>query len=59
PNTDQLEEKGVYTETDPYWGWVIGASTYLMDFNKPADSILKLTIIVIAIAVIVGIFVIC
>ncbi|MEK3726310.1 methyl-accepting chemotaxis protein [Lysinibacillus sp. FSL W8-0953] len=58
PNTDQLEEKGVYTETDPYWGWVIGASTYLMDFNKPAESILKLTIIVIAIAVIVGIFVI-
>ncbi|WP_338653560.1 methyl-accepting chemotaxis protein [Lysinibacillus sp. Y5S-8] len=58
PNTDRLEEKGVYTETDPYWGWVIGASTYLMDFNKPAESILKLTIIVIAIAVIVGIFVI-
>lgn len=58
PNSNQLEEKGVYTETDPYWGWVIGASTYLIDFNKPAESILKLTILVIAIAVIVGIFVI-
>ena len=58
PNSDQLEKKGVYAETDPYWGWVIGASTYLVDFNKPAESILKSTLIVIGIAIIVGIFVI-
>ena len=58
PNSDQLEEKGVYAETDPYWGWVIGASTYLADFNKPAESILKLTVIVIGVAIIIGIFVI-
>ncbi|WP_369380217.1 methyl-accepting chemotaxis protein [Lysinibacillus fusiformis] len=58
PNSDQLEEKGVYAETDPYWGWVIGASTYLADFNKPAESILKLTIVVIGVAIIIGIFVI-
>lgn len=58
PNSDQLEDKGVYTETDPYWGWVIGASTYLADFNKPAESILKLTMIVIGVAIIIGILVI-
>ncbi|WP_155592927.1 methyl-accepting chemotaxis protein [Lysinibacillus cavernae] len=58
PNSNQLADKGVYAETDPYWGWVIGASTYLNDFNKPAEDILKLTIIVIGIAIIVGIFVI-
>ncbi len=58
PNSDQLEEKGVYAETDPYWGWVIGASTYLADFNKPAESILKLTLVVIGVAIIIGIFVI-
>ncbi|PCD84231.1 chemotaxis protein [Lysinibacillus fusiformis] len=58
PNSDQLEEKGVYAETDPYWGWVIGASTYLADFNKPAESILKLTLVVIGVAIIIGLFVI-
>lgn len=58
PNSDQLEEKEVYAETDPYWGWVIGASTYLADFNKPAESILKLTLVVIGVAIIIGIFVI-
>lgn len=58
PNSDQLENKGVYAETDPYWGWVIGASTYLADFNKPAESILKLTMIVIGVAIIIGILVI-
>lgn len=58
PNSDQLEDKGVYAETDPYWGWVIGASTYLADFNKPAESILKLTMIVIGVAIIIGILVI-
>ncbi len=58
PNSDQLEEKGVYAETDPYWGWVIGASTYLADFNKPAESILKLTLVVIGVAIMIGLFVI-
>ncbi|MEF7496993.1 methyl-accepting chemotaxis protein [Lysinibacillus sphaericus] len=58
PNSDQLENKGVYAETDPYWGWVIGASTYLADFNKPAASILKLTMIVIGVAIIIGVLVI-
>ncbi|PIJ97190.1 methyl-accepting chemotaxis protein [Lysinibacillus sphaericus] len=58
PNSDQLENKGVYAETDPYWGWVIGASTYLADFNKPAESILKLTMIVIGVAIIIGVLVI-
>lgn len=58
PNSDQLEDKGVYAETDPYWGWVIGASTYLADFNKPAESILKLTMIVIGVAIIIGVLVI-
>ena len=58
PNSGQLEDKGVYAETDPYWGWVIGASTYLMDFNKPAQSILKITLIVIGLAIMVGILII-
>lgn len=58
PNSGQLEDKGVYAETDPNWGWVIGASTYLMDFNKPAQSILKLTLLVIGLAIIVGILII-
>ena len=58
PNSETLEQKGIYAETEPNWGWTISASTYLIEFNKPADSILKLTLVVISIAIVVGIFVI-
>ncbi|MGE7093309.1 methyl-accepting chemotaxis protein [Lysinibacillus sp. NPDC048646] len=58
PNTDTIEEKSVYAKTDPYWGWTIGASTYTVEFEKPADKILNLTLIVIGIAFVLGILVI-
>ena len=39
-NENQIEEKVAYSKVDSNWGWIIGASTYMMDFNKPANNIL-------------------
>src|SRR5690625_579838 len=59
PNTEnQIEPKVTYAKTDPHWDWVVNASTYMMDFNKPANAILNLIFIVIASTLLVGIAII-
>ena len=59
PNTDnQIEEKVVYSKADPHWGWVVSGSTYLLDFNQPANDILTVNIIVIAVALVIGLAII-
>lgn len=55
---DQLAEKVTYAKTDPNWGWVIIAGTYMMDFNQPANEIRTLNIIVTGISLLVGILLI-
>ncbi|MFJ7970205.1 methyl-accepting chemotaxis protein [Psychrobacillus sp. NPDC096389] len=57
-NENLIETKVSYSETDPYWGWVINSSTYLMDFNSSATEILKIIFVVIAITLGVGILII-
>lgn len=39
-NENQIERKVTYSKTDPHWGWVVNASTYMLDFNKPAKEIM-------------------
>lgn len=53
-NEKQIAQKTTYSEVDPNWGWVISAGTYSTDFNKPANSILYVLIITLAITLIVG-----
>lgn len=53
-NKNQIETKVTYSKTDPYWGWTVAASTYMIDFNKPADEILKMILIIIGVILIVG-----
>lgn len=54
PNDENsIESKVVYSKTDPHWGWTVNASTYLIDFNAPAKSILTTIIIVTTIAIVV------
>jgi methyl-accepting chemotaxis protein len=52
---NQLEQKVIYAETDPDWGWVVSAGTYMMDFNKPAKAILTIITIVSGVALILGV----
>ena len=57
-NQDVIEEKVTYSKTDPYWGWSINASTFMVDFNKPAKSIISTTLLVAGIAVLIGLFIV-
>jgi len=57
-NEDQIEQKVVYSKTDPNWDWVVSAGTYMMDFNEAANGILTLNFIVSGITLVVGIFII-
>lgn len=55
---NKIGEKVTYSKQDPDWGWIIASGTYMMDFNQPANGILKLIAIVIGITLLVGIFII-
>ncbi|MBO8157195.1 MAG: cache domain-containing protein [Bacillaceae bacterium] len=55
---DQIEPKISYSEQDPNWGWVIAASTYMLDFNKKSNDIFYTITMTIIISIIVGVLVI-
>lgn len=50
--------KATYAETDPAWGWVVNASTYMNDFNQPANELARTIILVAIIEVLIGAFII-
>lgn len=56
-NNDEnnIEPKVSYSEKDPHWGWIIVSGTYMMDFNKPANTILYNIILIAVVTLIVGI----
>lgn len=54
-NADIDEPKISYSALDPHWGWIIAASTYEMDFNAGAKSVLKYTIFTLLIAIVLGV----
>ncbi len=54
-NENVVKEKVVYTEYNENWGWVISSGTYLMDFNKHADTLLYLVLIVTLVFIVIGI----
>ncbi|MBS4219061.1 cache domain-containing protein [Bacillus sp. FJAT-49711] len=51
---NQIEPKLAYSKLDPNWGWVVASGTYMMDFNKPAQEILNLMVIIIGVALLLG-----
>lgn len=57
-NENEISSKVAYSKTDPYWDWSISASTYLTDFNGPANEILNIVLFVVGISLIVGILII-
>ena len=46
PNSNQIGTKISYSKMDPHWGWIVSATTYMIDFNAPAYDILKAIFIV-------------
>ncbi|WP_133309173.1 methyl-accepting chemotaxis protein [Aeribacillus pallidus] len=57
-NENRIEKKVAYSKTDPHWGWVVCAGTYLMDFNQPANDLLVFLMIVIGATIVIGFFIV-
>lgn len=53
-NENMIEPKVTYVKRDPNWGWVVTASTYMMDFNAPAKNIAISIFIVLISSVVIG-----
>jgi methyl-accepting chemotaxis protein len=43
PNSEKISDKITYQKTDPYWGWVVSAGTYMNDFNAGSNKIFMTT----------------
>ncbi|MCL6516819.1 methyl-accepting chemotaxis protein [Alicyclobacillus sp.] len=55
PNSQQVGEKIVYIQKDPVWGWNVAAGSYLVDFNAPAQQVLRWLAIVIVCEIVAGV----
>lgn len=51
---NKIAPKIAYSELDPHWGWVIVPSSYMMDYNSGANSVLTVLIITLVCALIIG-----
>lgn len=54
PGSEKIGEKITYQKTDPNWGWVVSAGTYMQDFNKGASNIFYIMLIILAASFILG-----
>ncbi|MGG2072030.1 methyl-accepting chemotaxis protein [Lysinibacillus irui] len=54
PGQDVLADKIIYSEKDPYWGWIIASGTYMQDFNQGAHSLLIVIAVTLIGAIIIG-----
>ena len=55
---EKIEPKVTYSKTDPHWGWVVNAGTYMKDFDQPAKNILQAIVISIITSFVIGFIVI-
>lgn len=54
PSTKKVETSLVYVETDPIWGWIIGAQTFESEFNAGANQLTIIISIISIVGIIVG-----
>lgn len=54
PNSEAKGEKITYQEYDKDWDWIVSSGTYMSDFNREANGILKYDFGLIAGALIIG-----
>src|SRR5699024_11393606 len=50
---NKTAEKVAYSKQDPHWNWIVVSSTYMQDFNKPANDILHLILIVVGVTLVI------
>jgi len=58
PGSEKIGDKITYQELDADWGWVVSAGAYVADFNKGANVILMVILIILAVSLIIGMIVI-
>jgi len=58
PGSEKIGDKITYQELDADWGWVVSAGAYVADFNKGANVILMVILIMLAVSLIIGMIVI-
>ena len=58
PNSESIGNKISYQEYDEEWDWVVSAAAYEMDFNKGAENILKVIVVVLLASIILGVVII-
>lgn len=58
PGTEIPGMKISYQEFDKDWGWIVGAGTYMSDFNQGSYNLLKMLLIVMGVSLAAGIAVI-
>lgn len=54
PYSEKLGKKIVYSELDPYWGWVVTAGSYHSDFDSAAAIIMQITVLTMALVIASG-----
>ncbi|MDF2936018.1 MAG: chemotaxis protein [Paenibacillaceae bacterium] len=52
--TDEVARKVTYSRSEPHWGWVVAAGSYMVDFNAGSNKIGDMMLIVLAIFTGVG-----
>ncbi len=54
PNSEKIGEKITYQKMDPNWNWIVIAGTYMSDFNKGANVILRYVMIGAILSIAIG-----
>lgn len=52
--TDEVARKVTYSRSEPHWGWVVAAGSYLLDFNAGSNKIGNMMLIVLAVFIVTG-----
>ncbi|MFM9327250.1 methyl-accepting chemotaxis protein [Paenibacillus mesotrionivorans] len=54
PGKEEAAPKVTYSRSEPHWGWVVAAGSYLIDFNAGSNKIGDMMLIVLALFTVVG-----
>lgn len=54
PSSDEISNKITYQKTDPHWGWVVSAGTYMNDFNGGSNKIFNTMLVVLSAVLVLG-----
>lgn len=54
PGQTVVAPKLIYSKLDPHWNWIVASGTYVQDFTAPANTLLKVIVLTLIIATILG-----